>query len=63
MCIGLRNAALRFQRYIDSVLHGISNAFCYVDSILVASIDCKTREHDLAIVFDKPKERPGYQRL
>ena len=32
MPFGLRNASATFQRFIDHVLHGMSNAIAYVDA-------------------------------
>ena len=35
MLFGLRNASATFQRFIDHVLQGMSNAIAYVDDINV----------------------------
>ena len=37
MPFGLRNASATFQRFIDHVLQGMSNAIAYVDDIIVFS--------------------------
>ncbi|PAA92161.1 hypothetical protein BOX15_Mlig008949g9 [Macrostomum lignano] len=41
MPFGLRNAAQTFQRFIDSVFHGLSFVISYIDDVLIFS---KTRE-------------------
>ena len=37
MPFGLRNAAQTFQRFIDSVLHGLRFCYTYIDDVLIAS--------------------------
>ena len=37
MPLGLKNAAHAFQRLMDTVLHGLSCAFVYLDAIFVSS--------------------------
>lgn len=53
MSFGLRNAAQSFQRFIDSILRGLSFCFAYLDDILVFSHDSKQHEIHLSIIFEK----------
>jgi hypothetical protein len=39
MPFGLRNAPPTFQRFINSVLHGISNIFVYIDDVVIFTDD------------------------
>ena len=35
MAMGLANASQSYQRYMDSVLQGVENAYCYLDDVLI----------------------------
>ena len=51
MPFGLKSAAQRFQRLMDSVFHDIDSAFVYLDDILIASSTEKKHLNDLKAVF------------
>ncbi|GBM51144.1 Retrovirus-related Pol polyprotein from transposon opus [Araneus ventricosus] len=56
MTFGLRNAAQTMQRYIDSIIRGISRCYAYVDDMLIASVDQESHKSDLGLVFSKLSE-------
>ncbi|BHF57334.1 hypothetical protein SprV_0100027500 [Sparganum proliferum] len=53
MPFGLRNAAQRFQRFIDRVLRGLPFVYAYIDDLLVASRNAEEHKEHLALVFDR----------
>ena len=53
MPFGLRNAAQSFQRFIDSVLHGLDFCYVYLDDLLIASSDHATHLQHLRLVFER----------
>ena len=53
MPFGLRNAAQAFQRFMDQVLHAISNTYVYIDDILIASTTSEEHLRDLNSVFER----------
>lgn len=56
MTFGLCNAAQTFQRFMNMVLSELDFTFCYLDDILIASIDEKTHQEHLRIVFKRLNE-------
>jgi len=56
MSFGLRNAAQTFQRFIDEVLHGLTQCYAYIDDILVASESEEEHEKHLKQLFTRLKE-------
>jgi len=56
MSFGLRNAAQTFQRFIDEVLHGLTQCYAYIDNILVASENEEKYERHLEQLFNRLKE-------
>ncbi|BHF78006.1 hypothetical protein SprV_0602111600 [Sparganum proliferum] len=53
MPFGLRNAAQRFQRFIDHILRGLPFVYAYIDDLLVASRNEEEHKEHLALVFDR----------
>jgi len=51
MSFGLRNAAQTFQRLMNKILQGLECCFCYVDDVLIASIDEEQHQKDLRQVL------------
>jgi len=56
MPFGLRNAAQTFQRFIDEVLHGLTQCYAYIDDILIASENEDEHEKHLEQLFTRLKE-------
>jgi len=56
MPFGLRNAAQTFQRFIDEVLHGLTQCYAYIDDILVASENEEEHAKHLGQLFKCLKE-------
>ena len=56
MPFGLRNAAQTFQRFIDTVLRGLSFSYAYIDDVLIASTSEEEHKHHLRLVFERFKE-------
>ena len=56
MPFGLRNPAQTFQRFIDTVLRGLSFSYAYIDDVLIASTSEKKHKHHLRLVFERFKE-------
>lgn len=55
MNFGLRNAAQTFQRFMHSVLDGLSFCYAYIDDVLVASPDFDTHIKHLRLLFERLK--------
>lgn len=53
MPFGLANAAQTFQRFMDSVLRGLSFVFCYLDDILIASVSKEQHHQHLSAVLER----------
>lgn len=53
MTFGLRNAAQTWQRFIDSVLQGLTFCFAYLDDILVFSTSPEQHRQHLTEVFKR----------
>ena len=45
MPFGLHNAAQTFQRFIDTVLRGLSFSYAYIDDVLIASTSKEEHKH------------------
>jgi len=56
MSFGLRNAAQTFQRFIDEVLHGLTQCYAYIDDILAASENEEQHEKHLEQLFTRLKK-------
>ncbi|BHF76161.1 hypothetical protein SprV_0501925900 [Sparganum proliferum] len=50
---GLRNAAQRFQKFIDHVLRDLPFVYAYIDDLLVASRNEEEHKEHLVLVFDR----------
>lgn len=53
MGFGFRNAPQMFQRYMDAVLKGLANAYCYIDDILIANEYLDEHERDVRRVLQR----------
>lgn len=53
MPFGLKNSAASFQRFVDSVVHGLPNTYAFVDDILVASDSTSSHEIHLRALFER----------
>ena len=53
MPFGLRNAAQTFQRFIDTVLHGLDFVCAYIDDLLIASSSLEDHYKHLETVFHR----------
>ncbi|BHF80208.1 hypothetical protein SprV_0702333200 [Sparganum proliferum] len=53
MPLGLRNASLTFQRFVDKVLRDLPFVYAYIDDIVVASHTAEEHMEHLATVFDR----------
>ena len=53
---GLKNAGQDFQRLMDEIFGDIPYVFCYIDDILIASVDEQEHLQDLKVVLDKLRE-------
>lgn len=53
MTFGLCNAAQTFQRLMDAVLRGFDFAHCYIDDILIASLDPDQHRRHLRLVLER----------
>jgi hypothetical protein len=53
MTFGLRNAAQRFQRFIDKVLRGLDFCYAYIDEILFASSSQEEHLNHLRTLFQR----------
>ena len=53
MPFGLRNAAQTFQRFMDTLLHGLPIVFTYIDDLLFANPDEATHRRHLHEVFSR----------
>lgn len=53
MTFGLRNAAQTWQRFIDSVLRGLTFCFAYLDDVLVYSASREQHYQHLRAVFER----------
>ena len=51
MSFGLRNAAQTFQRFIDTVLHGLDFACAYINDLLIASSSLEEHYQHLKMAF------------
>lgn len=51
MPFGLKNTAQTFQRLMNSILADLDYCFCYLDDILIASVDEKEHYQHLCTVF------------
>ena len=51
MPFGLRNSAQSFQRFIDQVLHGVTNTYAYIDDVLIASATPEEHQEHLRTVL------------
>ena len=51
MPFGLKNAALAFQRLVDTVCRGLQGVFVYLDDILIASTSNTQHQEDLKVMF------------
>ncbi|XP_070171491.1 uncharacterized protein, partial [Polyergus mexicanus] len=56
MPFGLRNAALTFQRFMNIILSGLDFCVCYLDDILIASVNEKEHAVHLHTVFSRLKQ-------
>ena len=56
MPFGLRNAAQTFQRFMDTVLHGLDFVFIYIDDVLVFSKSPEQHAEHLRQVFNRLNE-------
>ena len=52
----LKNAGQDFQRLMDHIFGEIPHVFCYIDDILIASVDEKEHLHDLKVVLDNLRD-------
>ena len=50
---GLRNSAQTFQRFMNVVLQGLDNVFCYIDDILIASKNEKEHQEHVRTVLKR----------
>ena len=53
MPFGLRNASATFQRHMDNILQGMTNALAYVDDIIVFSANEQAHKIHLADLFQR----------
>ena len=53
MPFGLRNSAQSFQRFIDQVLHGVTNTYAYIDDVLIASATPEEHQEHLRTVLQR----------
>lgn len=53
MTFGLCNAAQTFQRFMDTVLRGLSFCHCYIDDIIIASQDEEQHKQHLRMVLER----------
>ena len=53
VAFGLTNGPASWQKYIDGILSGIDDQFCYLDDILVASESMESHMSTLAKIFDR----------
>lgn len=56
MPFGLRNAAQTFQRLMNIILSGLDYCFCYLDDILIASMDEEEHAQHLRTIFSRLKQ-------
>ena len=56
LAFGLSNGPASWQKYIDGILSGIEDQFCYLDDILVASADVESHLSTLSKIFDRLQE-------
>ena len=56
LAFGLTNGPSSWQKYIDGILSGIEDQFCYLDDILVASADVESHLSTLSKIFDRLQE-------
>ena len=56
LAFGLTNGPASWQKYIDGVLSGIDNQFCYLDDILVASENVESHLSTLEKIFGRLQE-------
>ena len=56
MSFGLRNAAQTFQRFIDTILHGLDFVCAYTDDLLIASSSLEDHYKPLEMVFHRLDE-------
>lgn len=56
MMFGLCNAAQTFQRFMNSVLHGLDFCYCYIDDILIASETTEKHLQNIQAVFERLSE-------
>ena len=56
MPFGLKNAGQAFQRLMDTVLHGLSFVFVYLDDILLFSHSEQEHKTHLRLVFERIRE-------
>ena len=53
MPFGLRNASATFQRHMDNILQGMTNALAYVDDIIVFSANKQEHKRHLSELFQR----------
>ena len=53
LAFGLSNGPSSWQKYIDNVLSGIPNTFCYLDDILVCSANVEEHMSTLSKIFKR----------
>ena len=53
MPFSLKNAAQTFQRFMDTLLHDLAFAYCYIDDILIASRSKEEHEEHVRIVLKR----------
>ena len=53
MPFGLHNSAQSFQRFIDQVLHGVTNTYAYIDDVVIASATPEEHQEHLRTVLQR----------
>ena len=56
MPFGLRNAAQKFQRFVDRVFQGLHLVYTYIDDVLIASKSAEEHKQHLTMVFQHLSE-------
>ena len=53
LAFGLSNGPASWQKYVDGILSGITDSFCYLHDILVASENMESHMSTLTQIFER----------